>query len=318
MKIKRIAVPIVSSKPCLRSVKKNIQVLREYGVEVLISPLLSELLRKDHERKSDDCEFGKPEERARDIHWALDQRADLIICACGGSGAGRVIRLIQKRKILDSYTPIMGFSDCTHLLNLWASLGVRAFSGPCFEDSHEYILKAIKHIEEEKPSIISAETARFINIYNDFRVRGLFGQNLTCFISALVNSKLSEAQAFIFEDIFCDYGRKGAEYSFESVLDVIEAFGIFDKVTLWGTITNVRNSNSHIEKRIKRPAALNLPYGHFSKNYWMPIPLGYDIMVEIIPSKKAVKIYEQKSKKIFNKVWNNEERNRTRKLMKLE
>lgn len=283
---------ITGSRPNMRYIKKSKRTVEASGIEVMFSPGLLRCIR-DGVVNFKDGEFREPEVRAEELRWALRVNPDLIICATGGYGNARIIPLLDFREIKDANIPVMGFSDCTSLVNLWASLGVPAYIGPCFEES-ETLLTAIRAINEQSFPVLSSRIMNFIKFSHEFiTLKGLFGGNLTSF-SALsgipeVFKIINSAGAFIFEDIYNEYGRKGSLYAFESTLDIIEVAGLFNKTILWGTVTGVPDLISVIKKRTKTCAVVHVPFGHHSDRSTLPIPVGF--RTEVVIEGKNIRIY---------------------------
>lgn len=290
---------ITGSRPNMRYIKKSKRTVEASGIEVMFSPGLLRCIR-DGVVNFKDGEFMEPEVRAEELRWALRVNPDLIICATGGYGNARIIPLLDFREIKDANIPVMGFSDCTSLVNLWACLGVPAYIGPCFEE-YEFIIPALKFIEKSNSILIASPLLKFLNFEEDIlRLNGLLGGNLTSF-TALTGIReftelLPKIDAFIFEDIYPDYGKKGAIYAFESTLDIVEASGCLKKVVLFGSISGVRSLTTLISKRIRTKAVLRLPFGHYSFKSFMPILVGRETEVEICKKEKTVKIFRKGEK----------------------
>lgn len=75
---------------------------------------------------------GKDEERAEDLNRMFaDAKVAGIICLRGGYGAGRILHLVDYRKIQDSPKVFMGYSDITALhLAIQKKTGLVTFYGP--------------------------------------------------------------------------------------------------------------------------------------------------------------------------------------------
>ena len=298
-KIKKIAGIITSSRPNTRYLKRTIKLLERDGRKVLLSPLMKKLFEGKFVRASD-SEFASPIERLKEIEWAISNSPDIIVSATGGYGAGRIIPLFDKKMVKDVKIPLMGFSDVTSLLNYWAALGNPAFLGPCLEEEED-VIKAIRILETCTTFSLQSPKIRFVGVNKNIKVKGVFGGNITCFIccitanldflNILPASSIVNSGAFIFEDLFSqrDFGKRGGKYSFQYCLDMLEIMEIFKKVTIWGGVSGVKNFEKMVLKRaVKKPVVFGIPFGHYSE-FKIPIPLGYDVSLEILPDKKEIR-----------------------------
>ncbi|MEU4161744.1 LD-carboxypeptidase [Actinoplanes sp. NPDC026670] len=74
---------------------------------------------------------GRDEDRAADLNDALrDPGVRAVFTTRGGKGAYRIVDDIDTAALRADPKPIVGFSDVTHLLLLWARTGVTALHGP--------------------------------------------------------------------------------------------------------------------------------------------------------------------------------------------
>ena len=75
---------------------------------------------------------GRDEERAADLNGMFaDSEIKAIICIRGGSGAARILPLIDYKNIQNNPKPLLGYSDITALHNaIHAKTGLITFHGP--------------------------------------------------------------------------------------------------------------------------------------------------------------------------------------------
>lgn len=121
-------VGVVAPSFSLQHVKESdlargVEVLLNEGIQVKFSP---ECFAKDSGSRS---AAVKAEAFSR---LALDPEIDAIICAFGGHNAVAILNFLDLAVVAGSYKPVVGYSDCTSIVNAVYQAGGRGIHGPSF------------------------------------------------------------------------------------------------------------------------------------------------------------------------------------------
>ncbi len=323
--IEKVAVAVTSSNSVADDIKKSMRKLEGMEVEVLLSPLTEEILNKNIRRANFVEPYSTPEKRYDDLIWALEQNPDIIVALTGGNGAGELIPFIKGdiEYLRRKKTALMGFSDVTVLVNLWAFLGNPAYIGPCFEDTDE-LIDTIKKIIKGKSEFVfsfgSAEPGEMKsgeskNIIKEWekeaeltqKMKGVWGGNISSFISFLITDIEVNGRSpkhikkgnplFVFEETFEGYNRIGTEFTFDWIAELLLTAGISEKFIAWGKIQKPREVKKKYFKTmmLKRSSGILLFDLEFSHDDMedVVIPIGYNVEAEvhIYPDKEGEVIF---------------------------
>lgn len=109
----------------------NDEILFQFAQETL-EALGFEVLRGKHLTDRYGHLAGKDADRAEDINEMFDnKKVSAIICIRGGSGAARILPLLDYKTIQNNPKPILGYSDITAIHNaIYAQTGLITFHGP--------------------------------------------------------------------------------------------------------------------------------------------------------------------------------------------
>lgn len=103
----------------------------ELGLQNLTSALEIEIVEMPSARLDRKTLYEHPELRAKDINDAFgDDQIDGIICSIGGYESVRILKYLDRDKIMSNPKMIMGFSDATTFLSYLSSLGLPTIHGP--------------------------------------------------------------------------------------------------------------------------------------------------------------------------------------------
>ncbi len=107
------------------SLFEGLEYIRKLGFRLKIGKTLTEA-------KSRWYLSGEDEFRAQDINTAFaDENVDAIICARGGAGSMRILKLLDYDLIKKNPKPFVGYSDTTSIQNAMLSLsGLASIQGP--------------------------------------------------------------------------------------------------------------------------------------------------------------------------------------------
>lgn len=313
--LEKLAVAVTSSNASAKDIKTSMRKLEKMGVEVLLSPLTKEIINKNVRRPNFVEPYSTPERRYDDFVWAVEQNPDIIVALTGGNGAGELIPFIKKdiEYFKEKNIALMGFSDVTVLVNLWAFLGNPAYIGPCFEDADE-LPNTIKNLMEENEFILpfsSAEHGKMKTSGNDekkkkeekeekieelkAKMAGVWGGNVGSFISFLIADIEVDGKTpkdikegnpvFVFEETFEGYNRTGAEFTFDWIAELLLTSGVSEKFMAWGKIQKPREVEKKYFKTmvLKRSFGISifdLEFGHNGADE-VVIPIGYNVEAEV-------------------------------------
>jgi muramoyltetrapeptide carboxypeptidase len=92
----------------------GLEVLRSWGHPLLLAPNLGDRIG---------YLAGDDEVRLAGLEWALDQGARFLMAARGGYGATRLLERVPWRRLVESQTTFVGFSDLTAIMNVLIERG---------------------------------------------------------------------------------------------------------------------------------------------------------------------------------------------------
>lgn len=226
---------------------------------------------------------GSDEERAADLTALFrDDDVDVIMAACGGYGAARMLGMLDYRLIAAHKKPFVGLSDTTALqLALLEKSGLISFSGYLMKPRHGR--EMFPYTEQSLSDCLSGREQVFSGLESDYDggeiagrlvggclslVAGLLGTPYFPDMSGniLVLEDLSE-EPYVIDRLMTQLENAGV---FEKTAAVI--FGVFmdckAKDPADGTIEDVLNEWKH---RINRPVFSGFPYGHQAGSAVWPV-----------------------------------------------
>ncbi|WP_186756232.1 S66 peptidase family protein [Echinicola salinicaeni] len=271
----------------------NDEILFQFAQETL-EALGFKVLRGEHLSSRRGHLAGTDEERAGDIN-AMFKNKDVkgIICIRGGSGAARILPLLDYKMIRKNPKPILGYSDITALHNaIYAQTGLITFHGPNATGSWNsfnvnqfeqmfFEQKLVKfENEQEKGDDLIVKKNRIQTIHPGTAEGIIVGGNLTV-LTALAGSPYLpdfKDKILFLEDVGEDpyrIDRMMSTLMLMGALDEIKGFifgqcsdcdpsGGFGSLTIWQILQD------YIQP-LKIPAYRGAMIGHVSKQFIVPI-----------------------------------------------
>ncbi|HLD37425.1 MAG TPA: LD-carboxypeptidase [Candidatus Nanoarchaeia archaeon] len=255
---------------------------------------------------------GNDEKRAGDIHAMFkDKQIKAIFCAAGGSGANRLLPLINFDMIKKNPKIFIGMSDITYLTtSIHEKTGLITFHGP-------NIISGIYHCDFKKHNLKRCANIKYMlealtnpgykEKIKDFEVikkgRGagrLIGGNLRC-LENLNGTKFMpdyKNKILFWEELDED----ASEIS--RMLMNLKLCGVFDKIKgmAIGNLFDcppyknmtIKKVVLDITKDYKFPIIYNVDFGHVCKNITLPI----GVKAKIDTEKRTFEVMENAVKKI--------------------
>ena len=237
---------------------------------------------------------GTDSERASDINDAFaDKAIKAVICLGGGSGAARVLPLLNYQTIRNNPKALLGFSDITALHNaIYAQTGLITFHGPNATGSWNpfnadqfqrlFFQRELMHYENlrsHEDDLVQRQN-RTATIRSG-KVRGeLIGGNLTVFTALAGSPYLPDftGKILFLEDV------EEAPYRIDRMLSTLKLMGALDKIAgfIFGACVDCRPNggygwltleeifNDHI-KPLNIPAYRGAMIGHIRQQFIVPI-----------------------------------------------
>ena len=237
---------------------------------------------------------GKDSERASDINNAFaDKEIKAVICLGGGSGAARILPLLDYQTIRSNPKVFLGFSDITALHNaIYAQTGLITFHGPNATGSWNPF-----NADQFQRLFFQRELMRYENVHGNEddlvqrqnrtatirggKVRGeLIGGNLTVFTALAGSPYLPDftGKILFLEDV------EEAPYRIDRMLSTLKLMGALDKIAGfifracvdcrpnggYGWLTLEEIFNDHI-KPLNIPAYRGAMIGHIRQQFIVPI-----------------------------------------------
>lgn len=255
-----------SSYVDLERFNPGIEKLRELGHELIIHP-------QTYARISETQIGGTVEEKIAALYdLSNDNRVDMILTACGGQTAARLLDTIDFNKIKK---PIIGYSDTTSLLVpayhatghiQYHGPGVTWFRSPKFNtDNYQEFLSVLVETTSSL-SLKGAQTQK-----QGTGTGKLIGGNLVIFQHLLHTPWCPNLDGTIlfFEDVGCELT------SFDRTLNYFRLLGLFDRAAgvIFGQFTNMLDTGRPFGFTVdeiiathtasaKCPIVTNAPFGH--------------------------------------------------------
>lgn len=219
---------------------------------------------------------GTDAERAAALQAAIDaDDVDVIWCARGGYGAGRLIGQIEPNR--RRMKPLIGYSDATYLLMNAPKLGLQAIHGPMPVDALNL---------EKLPNLHYAFDYLSRRSHSPvFRANGMLNGQATgnivvanlCVLTHMLGTKMAPSldnAILVVEDVG-EY-----LYAIDRMFLHLESAGILSKLSGFGlgSFSDIQDNEvpwgkSHIEiaheylSAYRIPVATNLPFGHGTVNH---------------------------------------------------
>lgn len=207
------------------------QVIEALGYEAKLAPNI--MARRGHLA-------GTDAQRAGDLNALFaDSSVDAIFCLRGGSGAARILPLLDYELIRANAKPLMGYSDITALHNaLLAKAGIVSFHGPnASSDWNPFHVQQFKRMFEQQKRMHFSNLPKgenelinsqyFTQTITPGNVTGrLIGGNLTV-LTALAGSEYLpdfDGAILFLEDI------DEAPYRIDRMLSTLKLMGALDKI----------------------------------------------------------------------------------------
>ncbi len=208
------------------------KVIEALGYRVKLAPHVME--RRGHLA-------GTDQQRADDINSLFtDKQVDAIFCLRGGSGAARVLPLLDYPSIKENPKPLLGYSDITALHNaLLSQTGMISFHGPnATSDWNAFHVEQFQRVFEQQQSMRYenldkkddelVNTRYFTQTITSGTASGrLVGGNLTV-LTALAGSKYLpdfSGKILFLEDI------DEAPYRIDRMMSTLKLMGALDKIS---------------------------------------------------------------------------------------
>lgn len=231
---------------------------------------------------------GRAEERAGAFHDLLkDDTIDAIWCAGGGNGGIHMLPHIDFNLFQQCMKPVIGFSDCTALLNACArSKGSFMVHGPviktilrCRED-----LGLLFDILSGASSTIDMRDENLDVLKGGVATGPLIGGNLSVFSALIGTPYLPDTNGAILflEDINIETS------ALDRYLAQLHISGLLGKAAglIIGNLTNMGDSGRpyglssrecilEATGNLDMPVIFNAPFGHEQRN--IPLPLGQTV-----------------------------------------
>jgi muramoyltetrapeptide carboxypeptidase len=201
-----------------------------------------------------------------------------VLCARGGFGASRLLPLLDLNAFVANRRMIMGFSDCTALLNALAASGLIALHGPMVSQlprlDHKS-LDALAKLLRGKPEWPLSMEGRSITSGKSGGV--LWGGNLTMFCHLLGTPWLPPLDGGI---LFLEEINE-PPYRLDRLLTQLELAGVLDRIAglALGALSNSDDDPLEFSEVVTErlgglglPIVTGFPIGHGSSN--MPLPIG--------------------------------------------
>lgn len=243
---------------------------------------------------------GRDEDRAADLHAMFaDPAVRAIHCIRGGSGAARILPLLDYAMIARNPKPLIGYSDVTALLlALHARTGLVTFHGPnglseWNSTNVEYLQRVVTHGEAVTFKNLQEATETLVPTRNRTRpitpgvARGrLLGGNLTVLTALMGSDYLPDFRDSILflEDV------DEAPYRIDRMLTQLKLAGVLEKLRgfVWGTCSRCGPGEGFgsltipeiLEDHLKPlgiPAYQGAMIGHLNRQFTLPVGIEVEI-----------------------------------------
>lgn len=237
---------------------------------------------------------GTDEERAGDLNSMFaDDEIKAIICIRGGSGAARILPLIDYKLIKRNPKPLLGYSDITALHNaIHAKTGLITFHGPNGTGSwNSFNVKQFEDIffdknwvtfqnEDLKSDDLVIKTNRILTLRSGVAEGKILGGNLTVLTALSGSSYLPDFKDSILflEDIGED------PYKIDRMMSTLKLNGTLDQIKgfVFGQCTDCTPSGGYGSLTLDDilddyilplgiPAYKGAMIGHVSKQFIIPV-----------------------------------------------
>lgn len=275
------------------SAATNDEILFQFAQETL-EALGLKVLRGKHLTDRYGHLAGRDEDRAGDLNAMFaNEEIKAIICIRGGSGAARILPLLDYKTIRKNPKPILGYSDITAIHNaIYAQTGLITFHGPNGTGSwnsfnvHQfeqmfYDQKLVKfENEQEKGDDLIVKKNRIQTITPGTAEGIIVGGNLTVLTGIAGSPYLPDFKDKILflEDVGED------PYRVDRMMSTLMLMGVFDEIKgfIFGQCSECEPSGGYgsltlwqiLEDYIKPlniPAYRGAMIGHVSKQFIVPI-----------------------------------------------
>lgn len=272
--------------------------LRRRGFDVVVAPHA----RARHPDR--DYLAGTDDQRAADLNALLaDPAVDLVLCARGGYGAGRIVDRIDVDAVRRDPKPLVGYSDITALnLALLARAGVVSFSGIMATAGDGFGEETLHPFSEASffeavcggPPMILAQPddapLRVLRPPADggSRVRGPLVPVCLTLLESLASTPFVPdltGAILVVEDVHEDL------YAVDRALNQLRLSGVLDALSalLLGSFTGTDAQNAALRAGVPRlalemtpahvPVAAGVAYGHIPRR--LTLPVGADAVVDL-------------------------------------
>jgi muramoyltetrapeptide carboxypeptidase len=252
----------------------------EAGLAVLAELAPKALIRVDEVvLKQEGYLAGSDVDRAGHLSELMsDPELGAVLCARGGFGTSRLLPLLDLHGLAKSRRLLMGFSDCTALLNVLAAHGLITLHGPMvsqlprLDQASRNVLTKLLEGEPQWPLRLEGQTI------TSGKARGvLWGGNLTMLCHLLGTPWMPRLDGGI---LFLEEINE-PPYRLDRLLTQLELAGVLGRIAglALGALSNGDDDSMQLSgvaaKRLAGlglPMVIGLPFGHGRSN--MPLPIG--------------------------------------------
>jgi muramoyltetrapeptide carboxypeptidase len=267
----KIGIVATARKVTEENVEKAIAVFKEWGLNVVLSPLL---YSKDHSYLA-----GTDEQRIAAIQQFLDDPSiSAIICARGGYGTTRIIDVVDFREFKKYPKWVVGFSDITSLHLKLSSLGYESIHGtmPVLFSKPDSV-SSVSHLKEALFGATLELTATPNNYNNTGEGNGIaLGGNLSLLTDSLGTNYEPETKGKILiieevDEYLYKIDRMMVQLKRSGKLDHLSGLVIGHFTDIKDTDLNFGESFEEIirfhTKDFSYPIGFNFPIGHQNPNF---------------------------------------------------
>ncbi|MBO5643437.1 MAG: LD-carboxypeptidase [Kiritimatiellae bacterium] len=254
--VKTIGIPAISSKVPMPKFAAITNRLAKAGYLMKVAPNVAEKTVAPAERRA----------RLLEELW-LDPDVDILVFACGGSGASDVVEVLDWEKLRKRDMRVIGFSDLTIMINMMLHKGVgHPYSGPVLTTlsySSQAAVNRMRDMMNDKPSEVKLKPIKAA----EKNINGLAMGGLLERLHRLANKGILNDLAG--RILFIENTKRYAHRTEELLNDMI-AKGVFNKAA--GVVICDFNANAPKSKtieilnnfasKIPCPVYAQFPYGH--------------------------------------------------------
>ncbi|NLO20160.1 MAG: LD-carboxypeptidase [Ignavibacteria bacterium] len=219
------------------------------------------------------------------MHFVQREDVQGIMCARGGWGSLRILRLLDYDIIRNNPKMIIGFSDLTALINaIYTNAGLVTFHGPVASSFNQFIYQSFKRtlLTEAKDKISLSEPKAAVIVKGKAKGR-IIGGNLT-----VLNSLLGTPYEFDSDGAILIIEEKSEDpYKIDRMLTQLKLAGKLDNIAaaIIGDLAKLDRKRNFFPgysptlrevfeqhfKELGKPTIISFPFGHTQRNSTIPI-----------------------------------------------